>query len=1036
MHSQRALKFLRLVLLVFLLSGLPLTPTSAAPSSTAANSTGAAHLTSAAPLNVNILGIPLSNTTPTVDGQCNEYGSAVAQSFTDGNGKDSSVYLEYSGAFLYVCLKAQPGTFDQRYAAVYLDPQGDGSNYTYANKTDYGFHLGIKDGTKTSYHGTGAGGYTLDAGLDSLWQGAVTAVTTSETAEFALDVGRWFVQPCSLFGIAVYHHNFASVGDDYGWPSSHYYDQPKTWQLARLDNGNCGNGKSGKIAYVFRGNTQDATSFYNLLVAHGYSVDLIPLSDVLTTDFSLYDLILIANDTGNLDQWGTPGNTASQVAQIVAGFKPIIGLGEGGYAFFGRIPLFIGWPNGWHGPQDRMKKSSTAPTPYYTGLASDPVQHYTTPVNSVGIYTGTNPLPADLIVVGQEVPTSDHASLAQEDCRLLWGASGNPLAMSTDGKTLFLNAVSYMHVYQCSRPVTPPANCITIDKTSNPPNGTSVSPGDVIEYTITYTVSNDVACKNPTGIRLVDSVPVDTIFVPGSATGGISPGADGSLVWAVTPAAGAQTAHFKVVVSENQCVDQRTVNNRAGLLVPNALPATSSVVSHPVTCPPIGLPNDNPMFAEDEISVNPYPLVTGHPSEISVRVSNNTSTPQPVTVEFQTSPVRFGIGLTFHSFATKSNVIPAHSNIILKTSFTPVSSGHYCVQIRVTGPGLSQPLVTQRNLDVTEDLTAGTPDLLKFKVQNNTSSTANIALVVDNTCPGWDAQITDPPGGLFTNVAPGVILTATLKVTPPNPVTLGTGCHIDVQGWINDMLIGGIRKLDVPPVQLPTDVNPPWEEPEISFDPDPPVVGQPGKICIDLQNPLPYTRTVTVDFSVADFGAGIPFTPVGSTTVDLPPNSYDKYCVDWTPDSGGTLHRCVLATLKQANYPDMRSQHNVDVVRPRTIHLGDLNVPFRVYNPDLVKHTLKFDPTIFGIDPYWMPSFVDDNGAPAPNEIMPGQMLNLHMLLLPAVQKSQAPSAPPAEYRFGDESKIEVSVLMDGVKTSGFSVKLAPPLLFMPVLRR
>ena len=311
MRDQRAPRLFRFVLLVFLLSGLSFTPTTAAPPKAAENSSGMAYPTNASPLGSNILNIPLSATAPTVEGQCNEYATAATQTFTDGNGKDASVYLEYSGGFLYVCLQAQPGTFDQRYAALYLDPQGDGSSYTYAQKDDYGFHLGIKDGTKASFQGTGGGGYTADTSLDTFWQGAAATNPSGagESAEYALDVGRWFIQPCSLFGIAVYHQSFASPGDDYGWPSNHYYDQPKTWQLARLDNGNCSNGKAGKIAYVYRGNTEDASSFYNLLVGAGYSVDLVPLADVLSTDFSTYDLILISDDTGSLNQWGTSGDT-------------------------------------------------------------------------------------------------------------------------------------------------------------------------------------------------------------------------------------------------------------------------------------------------------------------------------------------------------------------------------------------------------------------------------------------------------------------------------------------------------------------------------------------------------------------------------------------------------------------------------------------------------------------------------------------------------------------------------------------------------
>ena len=54
---------------------------------------------------------------------------------------------------------------------------------------------------------------------------------------------------------------------------------------------------------------------------------------------------------------------------------------------------------------------------------------------------------------------------------------------------------------------------------------------------------------------------------------------------------------------------------------------------------------------------------------------------------------------------------------------------------------------------------------------------------------------------LRTRAFPGDIRDATLHVIPPNPAILGTGCHIDVQGWIGDQpghasprpLVGGRR---------------------------------------------------------------------------------------------------------------------------------------------------------------------------------------------------------------------------------------------------
>ncbi len=1012
-------------------------PASAAGSQLNPNQSSIAYQPSAPGDIPGALGIPLMTNSPKLDGICSadEYTGSLVETFTDGNGQTATVYIGHNGTNLYVCMVAQPGTFPTRFGSLYLDPQGDGSSYTYAQQNDYALHVNIPGTTRSSYNGTGvANGYVLNSSLDPLWNGISTGDPAGETVEWQVSLEGFSLGNCgALFGLASYHHWFSGTGDDYGWPSNQWFDQPRTWQLAYLMNGPCSLPPAGKIAYVFRGNTADASSFYNLLVLNGYTVTLVPLSDVLTTNFTTFDLILVADDTGSLDQWGTTGFTASQVSQIKAGGKPIIGLGEGGYSFFGKLTLFIGWPNGWHGPDDDTANAGTPPaTAIFSGLGS-PLTTYIAPVNEVSIYIQGAALPPDVFPIGMEIPDTAHSNIIMQGCRLLWGYSGNPLSMTDpNGKTLFLNAVSYMRGFQCP-PETPiePGPCLQVTKDAVPAAGTIVQPGDVITYTIHYTFSNNPNCRLPSEGRLTDYVPAGTMFVPGSASDGISPGPDGLLAWSVTAAAGDQTKTFKVQVEDNACA-RAVINNRSTLEIPGFTHMTSPDVTHKVNCGPITLPNEGPMFSEGEVSIYPYPLLLGKPSRINVILINNSASAQDVTVEFQTSPSNFGIGLTFNTFYTDVLTIPANGNAIAQGILIPTTSGHFCIQIKITGPNLPAPIYTQRNLDVTESLKAGVPDTLTFAVGNPTASTADVMLVVDNTCPGWTATVTPP---ILTSMAPGEIRTASLTVTPPSPVVLGSGCHIDVQGWINGQLIGGFRKLDIPPVHLPEHVIPPWEEREISFATDPPIVGKLDQICIELENPLPVTQVVTVTFSVADFGAGIGFTPVATQSFSLPPTSINKYCIPWTPALGGTLHRCVLVTLQQPGYQDMHSQRNVDLRRVPVSGLGSLNIPFIVGNPDLVPHQLQLVPKIYGLDPaFWQVNFLLNTGDPPPTMLMPGEMVNLNMMFM-GMNQSKLRSAA-ADSKFGDVARVEVAVLLDGEQVGGFTIQLGDIPLFLPLLHK
>ena len=810
-----------------------------------------------------------------------------------------------------------------------------------------------------------------------------------------------------------------------------------------------GDATSGKIAYVFRRDV-DTAAFNGFLTGRGYGVTLVPLGAVLATDFSQFDLIIIGDDTGNLNDWGIPPATAAQVAQITRPNKPIIGTGEGGYAFFGQLSLFIGWPNGWHGPDNDLVRATplTAGAVYASpnAIPADPVKVYGTAVNSVAIYLGgAGAIPSSVFDIGDETPDTKHAPLIAQSCRFLWGFGGNPSLMTPDGQNLFHNLVEYARTFQCATTTPPtPTDCVTLVKTSVPAAGTPVSPGDVIKYTISYTIKlNSVTgapCNLPKELKLADTVPLNTIFVPGSATDGIAPAGDNTLYWL---AAGTNTKMFSVEVQDTACRETRAINNRAGLFMPSGPPITSNVVTHPMKCPPIGFPNGNPPYAEDEVQINPYPIIAGHPTEVKVRLTNNTITPTTVVVSAQTSPDKFGIGMSFTTIASKTVTIPANSNVIVSFPITLAATGHYCIQIRVDIPGYG-PIFTQRNLDVTEDLRPGVTDVLTFSVGNPTSTTADIKLVVVNTCPGWTAV---PSPTLLTGMAPGEVRQAQLLTTPPNPVSLGSGCHIDVQGWLVDpatglpsKLLGGIRKLDVPPVHLPPNVNPPWLEPEISTIPTPPVTGQPAQICVELQNPLAVPKTETVIYSVADFGAGIPFTPVATKTFTLPPFSIAKYCADWTPAPGGTLHRCILITLRQPGYRDMRSQRNINLRRVLPSLSGSTVFTFTIGNPDTVSHTLQLTPTLYGIKPFYKFVIRKPGGDPPPDIIGAGEQAVLIGLLLPAMQTSAQSAvgnnAAPDDYRFGDESRVDVAVTMDGASAGGFTVQYDAPQISLPIVIR
>lgn len=186
-----------------------------------------------------------------------------------------------------------------------------------------------------------------------------------------------------------------------------------------------------------------ATEFQTLLNSRGYSTDLISMADAATTDFSGYTKVLIGDNTGELNVWGT-----AALAAYINGFgKPIVGIGEGGYAYFGALGSNLGWPHGWHVTEDTWVVSDPShpvfnmPNNIALG-AGNTVQVLTSPSNEVGIYAPSFP-PGFNGLGAESTPTGHYGLALQNDTDFLWGFSAAPSQFTAAGKDLFINVVAY-----------------------------------------------------------------------------------------------------------------------------------------------------------------------------------------------------------------------------------------------------------------------------------------------------------------------------------------------------------------------------------------------------------------------------------------------------------------------------------------------------------------------------------------------------------------------------------------------------------------
>jgi uncharacterized repeat protein (TIGR01451 family) len=329
---------------------------------------------------------------------------------------------------------------------------------------------------------------------------------------------------------------------------------------------------AARVAYIYNTDTASRDSFAALLASRGLGVDLVSLVGAETFNFAGDQAIVIGNDTGDLNVWGTP----AAVTRVQSAGKPIVGVGEGGYAFFGKLALAIGWAQGWQGPTAGATVVNAAQpiyaAPYPVAVADGDLLTLTTvETNTVEILMAATP-PAGVSPIGRSLIDPQHYPLiaqrtAGNRCYALWGSSGAPAVMTDQAADVFMN----MLLGQPCGAAPGAAADLSIAKTSAP---NPVRVGSNLIYQLTVANAGPSAAS---GVKVVDTLPADVTFVSATPSQGSCAQAAGVVTCQLgTLAAGGAVASVTIVVMPTKT---GTLANAASVVsgVPDPNSANNSI---------------------------------------------------------------------------------------------------------------------------------------------------------------------------------------------------------------------------------------------------------------------------------------------------------------------------------------------------------------------------------------------------------------------------------------------------------------------------
>ncbi|MCE7985228.1 MAG: VWA domain-containing protein [Caldilinea sp. CFX5] len=198
-----------------------------------------------------------------------------------------------------------------------------------------------------------------------------------------------------------------------------------------------------RALYLWESDPETALDVDRLLEGNDWVVDRVHLRATATVDPRRYALLIIGPETGFHGGFHAP----DVVGKFLQYPLPVLGMGEGGAAFFTLADLQINWGNAWYSDNNEVFAVTPAARywhlPYAIAIppAAPLVTLYPKPLTELGVFV-PKPL-SSMELIARERSDQSHYPVIRENRGergfILWGYNAGPSQMTENGRELFVN---------------------------------------------------------------------------------------------------------------------------------------------------------------------------------------------------------------------------------------------------------------------------------------------------------------------------------------------------------------------------------------------------------------------------------------------------------------------------------------------------------------------------------------------------------------------------------------------------------------------